>query len=46
MTAYCEYRKLPRSRIKFLFDGEDLKGGETPEQLDMEHEDVIDVRVK
>ncbi|XP_022792127.1 NFATC2-interacting protein-like [Stylophora pistillata] len=46
MTAYCEYRKLPRSRIKFLFDGEDLKGGETPEQLDMEHEDVIDVQVK
>lgn len=46
MTAYCEYRKLPRSRIKFLFDGEELKGGETPEQLDMEHEDVIDVQVK
>lgn len=46
MTAYCEYRKLPRSRIKFFFDGEDLKGGETPEQLDMEHEDVIDVQVK
>ncbi|KAL9981634.1 hypothetical protein ACROYT_G010366 [Oculina patagonica] len=46
MTAYCEFRKLPRSRLKFSFDGEVLKGGETPDQLDMEDEDVIDVRVK
>lgn len=46
VTAYCEFRKLPRSRLKFLFDGDELKGGETPEQLDMENEDVIDVRVK
>ena len=46
MAAYCEFRKLPRSRLKFLFDGEMLKGGETPVDLDMEEEDVIDVRVK
>lgn len=46
MTAYCEFRKLARSRLKFSFDGEVLKGGETPVQLDMEDEDVIDVRVK
>lgn len=46
MTAYCEFRKLPRSRLKFLFDGEVLQGSETPVDLDMEEEDVIDVRVK
>lgn len=46
MVAYCEFRKLPRSRLKFSFDGDELKGGETPEQLDMENEDVIDVRIK
>lgn len=46
MEAYCEFRKLPRSRLKFLFDGDELKGSETPEQLDMESEDVIDVKVK
>ena len=46
MAAYCEFRKLPRSRLKFSFDGDELKGGETPEQLDMENEDVIDVRIK
>ena len=46
MAAYCEFRKLPRSRLKFFFDGDELKGSETPEQLDMENEDVIDVRVK
>lgn len=45
MAAYCEFRNLPRSRLKFLFDGDELKGGETPEQLDMENEDVIDVRI-
>ena len=46
MTAYCEFRKLARSRLKFSFDGEVLKGSETPDQLGMEDEDVIDVRVK
>lgn len=46
MAAYCEFRKLPRSRLEFSFDGDELKGGETPEQLDMENEDVIDVRIK
>ena len=46
MADYCEFRKLPRSRLKFFFDGDELKGSETPEQLDMENEDVIDVRVK
>jgi len=46
MAAYCEFRKLPRSKLKFLFDGEVLKGSETPLDLDMEDEDVIDVRVK
>lgn len=45
MVAYCAFRKLPRSKIKFLFDGELLKGSETPVDLDMEEEDVIDVRV-
>lgn len=46
MAAYCEFRKMPHSRLKFFFDGELLKGSETPVDLDMEEEDIIDVREK
>lgn len=46
MKAYCEFRRLKRSKLKFVFDGDELSGSETPVDLDMEDEDVIDVRVK
>lgn len=46
MTAYCEFRKMPHSKLKFFFDGELLNGSETPVDLDMEEEDIIDVREK
>lgn len=46
MTAYCQFRKLPRSRLKFHFDGDEITGSDTPVDLDMEEDDVIDVRVK
>lgn len=46
MAAYCEFRKMPHSTLKFFFDGELLKGSETPVDLDMEEEDIIDVREK
>lgn len=46
MTAYCKFRKLPRSKLKFLFDGDIIRGTETPIDLEMEDDDVIDVRDK
>ena len=46
MAAYCEFRKMPHSMLKFFFDGELLNGSETPVDLDMEEEDIIDVREK
>ena len=46
MTAYCKFRKLPHSRLKFLFDGDEIRGTETPIDLEMEDDDVIDVRDK
>lgn len=46
MRAYCKFRKLPHSRFKFLFDGDEIRGTDTPVDLEMEDDDVIDVRVK
>ncbi|XP_031557318.1 NFATC2-interacting protein-like [Actinia tenebrosa] len=40
---YSEFHQLPRSKLKFLFDGDSLTGSETPVDLDMEDENVIDV---
>ena len=43
MDAYCQRAGLPRRSCRFLFDGEKLKGDETPEILGMEDDDQIDV---
>ncbi|KAK3751801.1 hypothetical protein QZH41_013263 [Actinostola sp. cb2023] len=44
-VEYSKFRNMERSKLKFLFDGDSLEGNETPEELDMEDENVIDVRV-
>ncbi|KXJ29198.1 NFATC2-interacting protein [Exaiptasia diaphana] len=44
-AEYAEFRKIKRSSLKFLFDDDPLEGTETPEDLDMEDENLIDVRV-
>ena len=43
MEAYCNRAGLPRKACRFLFDGTVLKGEETPESLDMEDDDQIDM---
>lgn len=45
MNEYASKRKMPLNEFKFEFDGEKLKGDETPAALDMESGDCIDVRV-
>lgn len=45
MKEYAFKRKMPLNEFKFEFDGEKLKGNETPAALDMESGDCIDVRV-
>eukprot|EP00961_Rhodomonas_salina_P094237 1267759-Rhodomonas_salina.1 len=40
--AYCAAREL-RSHPRFLFDGSRIHGHQTPECLDMDNDDVIDV---
>ncbi|NXU88861.1 SUMO2 protein, partial [Xiphorhynchus elegans] len=43
MKAYCERQGLPMRQIRFQFDGQPIKEGDTPAQLEMENEDTIDV---
>ncbi|NXR75142.1 SUMO3 protein, partial [Pycnonotus jocosus] len=42
MKAYCCRRGLSMRHIMFLFDGQPIKENDTPAQLEMEHEDMIE----
>ncbi|XP_058699918.1 small ubiquitin-related modifier 3-like [Poecile atricapillus] len=43
MKVYCCRQGLSMRHIMFLFDGQPIKEGDTPAQLEMEHEDTIEV---
>lgn len=40
---FAEKKKVNASKVRFVFDGDDLGEDETPESLDMEDEDKVDV---
>ena len=42
MEAYCARQSLQMDQIRFLFDGNRLRDTQTPDELDMEDDDVID----
>ena len=42
MEAYCNRQSLQMDQIRFLFDGNRLRETYTPEELEMEDDDVID----
>ena len=42
MEAYCARQSLQMEQIRFLFDGNRLRDTQTPDELDMEDDDVID----
>lgn len=42
MEAYCQRQSLQLDQIRFLFDGARLRDNQTPDELDMEDDDVID----
>jgi len=46
MAAYCERQGVDRQTVRFLFDGERLRDTQTPEGLEMEDGDVIDVMME
>ncbi|KAL9844835.1 small ubiquitin-related modifier 3-like isoform 2-T2 [Geothlypis trichas] len=43
MKAYCCRQGLSMKYITFLFDGQLIKEEDTPAQLEMEHNDMIEV---
>ncbi|XP_077996180.1 NFATC2-interacting protein-like [Glandiceps talaboti] len=45
MDEYSKFLDIPRNKIAFVFDGDRISPTETPQDLDMESEDVIDVLV-
>lgn len=42
MKAYCERQGLSMRQIRFRFDGQPINETDTPAQLEMEDEDMID----
>ena len=46
MDAYCTRQGLSINQCRFIFDGERLKDDDTPEKLEMENGDEIDVMVE
>ncbi|CAK8697238.1 small ubiquitin-related modifier 3-like [Clavelina lepadiformis] len=43
MQAYCDRQGQSMSMIRFRFDGQAINENDTPNKLDMEDEDTIDV---
>ncbi len=46
MDAYCQRQGLSNNQCRFIFDGERIKEDDTPDTLEMENGDEIDVMVK
>ncbi|XP_023947114.2 uncharacterized protein LOC112052328 [Bicyclus anynana] len=45
MTECAEHLKVPVNKLKFEFDGDIVAGTHTPQQLDLENGDCIDVKI-
>ena len=43
MNAFCNRRGVGANSVYFLFDGNRINGKQTPEELEMEDGDVIDI---
>ena len=46
MHAYCNRQGIAPNKIRFLFDGNCINETETPQQLEMVDDDIIDVMVE
>ena len=46
MNAFCQRQGVAAASVRFLFDGQRLSPEQTPQQLEMEDGDVIDVMVE
>ncbi|XP_070573380.1 NFATC2-interacting protein-like [Ptychodera flava] len=45
MEEYSSWKQIPRNKVTFFFDGDKLFPQNTPQDLDMETDDVIDVMI-
>ncbi|XP_070573406.1 NFATC2-interacting protein-like [Ptychodera flava] len=45
MEEYSSWKQIPRNKVTFFFDGDKLSPQNTPQDLDMETDDVIDVMI-
>ncbi|CAB4024176.1 NFATC2-interacting -like [Paramuricea clavata] len=46
MQQYADFRQLPLAKLKFSFDGEVMTSEQSPDDLDMDDENVVDVQIK
>ena len=46
MNAFCQHRGIQMREVRFLFNGNRINGSSTPEELEMEDGDVVDVIVE
>ena len=46
MNAYCQRQGVNLNAVRFIFDGSRLNSSQTPEDLEMEDGDVIDVMME
>jgi len=42
MDAYCQRQAIDSNSIRFLYDGQRIQAEQTPKELDMEDNDIID----
>jgi hypothetical protein len=46
MDAYCKKQGIARTSVRFLYDGAPIDENKTPDDLEMEDDDVIDAMVE
>ncbi|KAK9803882.1 hypothetical protein WJX72_001786 [[Myrmecia] bisecta] len=45
ISAFCAKQSISEAEVVFMFDGERLRGEQTPEELDMQNDDTIDAMI-
>lgn len=45
MTAFAAILEVPVNQLQFTFDGDPISADQTPSDLDMDDDDIIDARL-
>lgn len=45
MTAFAAALDVPVNRLQFTFDGDPISPKQTPNDLEMDHDDIVDARL-